>query len=86
MSILDRLPRRVRYAIFALPMVAVLALGAFYLVYATAVCDPLYADDPRAAGYDSPSGMSVLRPLLPPDFEPDNTIPTPPRHFGVSCP
>lgn len=86
MNVLPRLPRSVRYAIFALPMVVALAAGALYLAYAGIVCDPLYVDNPQAAGYEPGSVMSALQPLLPSGFKRDTTIPTPPQHFGVTCP
>jgi hypothetical protein len=85
MNLLARLPRGVRYAIFALPMAVVLALGVIYLAYGKLVCDPLYADNPQSAGYDSGPGMSALRPLVPAGFQGDTTIPTPRQNFGVTC-
>jgi hypothetical protein len=85
MRILAALPRSVRYAIFAFPMLATLLVGALYLGYAAIVCDPLYAYDAHSAGYESGSAMSALRPLLPPGFEGDRTMPVPHRDFGVPC-
>ena len=70
---------------FYLPMVALLLVGAFYLVFARVVCDPLYADDAESAGYKSGPTMDALRPFLSPDFKRDETMPAPRWNFGRSC-
>ena len=64
MRILAALPRSVRYAIFAFPMVATLLVGALYLGYAAIVCDPLYAYDAHSAGYESGIGHVGPPPAL----------------------
>jgi hypothetical protein len=67
-------------------MAIVLGLGVCYVAYARLVCDPLYASDPRTAGYDDAQpAMSAITPLLPPGFE-SAKIPTRRRHFGPACP
>ena len=85
MSVLTGLPESVRYAIFAFPMVITLFFGALYLGYSALVCDPLYADDPESAGYESGSAMSALRPLMPEGYEGDKTMPASRRSFGIAC-
>jgi hypothetical protein len=85
LSVRAALTPGLRYAIFAFPMVATLLVGAIYLLYAAAVCDPLYTDSAESAGYEAESGMSALRPLLPPGYKGGKSMPVPRRDFGVAC-
>lgn len=82
---LKGLSSKIHYAIFALPMMAILVLGALYLGYCRIDCDPLYADDPSAAGYKSTSATSALSRLMPPGYVGDKTIPVPSQNFGTTC-
>ena len=72
-----------RYAIFALPMIGILLLGAIYLAYSIVVCDPLYANDSAAAGYKSGPAAALLSPLLPPGYSGDKALPVPTWDFGA---
>lgn len=76
---------KILFAIFALPMIATLVLGGIYLGYSRVKCDPLYLDDPAAAGYKSGSALNVLIPLLPPGYTGNKAIPVPRRDFAA-CP
>jgi hypothetical protein len=64
-------------------MIATLILGVIYLGYGMIDCDPLYANDPSAAGYKSGSALAALTPLLPPGYTGDKTIPVPTWDFGA---
>ena len=60
-----------------------LLLGLLYLAYQAIGCDPLYANDPTAAGYDSGSTLGALTPLLPKGVTGDDTLPVPAWDFGA---
>lgn len=79
------LSTKVHYAIFALPMIAVLVLGALYLGYCIIDCDPLYADSASGSGDKFTSATTALSRLMPSGYVGDQTIPIPHENFGATC-
>jgi hypothetical protein len=75
----------IRYAMFALPMLVMLLIGATYLAYSNLVCDPLYRENAKTSANEAPSSVSTLRGVLPPDYKSNTALPVPRQSFGRTC-